>query len=96
MESGSHALTLGRLYAWEKKLFEEVKVEYESIDSLLYSFCYVFLRSNKNFLIVGLHFLEREDLHSRCWDSALIVFFCRVPSLFSWLGKLCGSFCVAC
>lgn len=27
MESGSHALTLGRLYAWEKKLYEEVKVE---------------------------------------------------------------------
>lgn len=30
MGSGSHSLTLGRLYAWEKKLFEEVKVEYES------------------------------------------------------------------
>lgn len=26
MESGSHSLTLGRLYAWEKKLYEEVKV----------------------------------------------------------------------
>jgi hypothetical protein len=26
MDSGSHLLTLGRLYAWEKKLFEEVKV----------------------------------------------------------------------
>ncbi|KAK7280588.1 hypothetical protein RJT34_25652 [Clitoria ternatea] len=25
MDSGSHLLTLGRLYAWEKKLFEEVK-----------------------------------------------------------------------
>ncbi|XAR59856.1 hypothetical protein NMG60_11015844 [Bertholletia excelsa] len=25
MDSGSHSLTLGRLYAWEKKLFEEVK-----------------------------------------------------------------------
>ncbi|KAL6963680.1 hypothetical protein U1Q18_034686 [Sarracenia purpurea var. burkii] len=25
MESGSHSLTLGRLYAWEKKLHEEVK-----------------------------------------------------------------------
>ncbi|KAJ8764975.1 hypothetical protein K2173_010442 [Erythroxylum novogranatense] len=25
MESGSHSLTLGRLYAWEKKLYEEVK-----------------------------------------------------------------------
>lgn len=28
MDSGSHLLTLGRLYAWEKKLFEEVKVGY--------------------------------------------------------------------
>jgi len=27
MDSGSHLLTLGRLYAWEKKLFEEVKVK---------------------------------------------------------------------
>lgn len=26
MNSGSHTLTLGRLYAWEKKLYEEVKV----------------------------------------------------------------------
>lgn len=26
MASGSHSLTLGRLYAWEKKLYEEVKV----------------------------------------------------------------------
>ncbi|XP_058098313.1 protein ALTERED PHOSPHATE STARVATION RESPONSE 1-like [Magnolia sinica] len=26
MESGSHSLTLGRLYAWEKKLYDEVKV----------------------------------------------------------------------
>ncbi|XP_022740314.1 nitrate regulatory gene2 protein-like [Durio zibethinus] len=25
MESGSHSLTLGRLYAWEKKLYKEVK-----------------------------------------------------------------------
>ncbi|OMO55760.1 hypothetical protein CCACVL1_27027 [Corchorus capsularis] len=25
MEAGSHSLTLGRLYAWEKKLYEEVK-----------------------------------------------------------------------
>jgi hypothetical protein len=28
MTSGSHSLTLGRLYAWEKKLYEEVKVNY--------------------------------------------------------------------
>lgn len=27
MVSGSHSLTLERLYAWEKKLYEEVKVE---------------------------------------------------------------------
>lgn len=26
MDSGSHSLTLGRLYAWEKKLYEEIKV----------------------------------------------------------------------
>jgi len=26
MDSGRHSLTLGRLYAWEKKLYEEVKV----------------------------------------------------------------------
>ena len=26
MKSGSHSQTLGRLYAWEKKLYEEVKV----------------------------------------------------------------------
>nr|DAD46712.1 TPA_asm: hypothetical protein HUJ06_016649 [Nelumbo nucifera] len=29
MESGSHSLTLGRLYAWEKKLYEEVKKLYQ-------------------------------------------------------------------
>jgi hypothetical protein len=28
MDSGSHSLTLGRLYAWEKKLYEEVKVSH--------------------------------------------------------------------
>lgn len=28
MESGSHSSTLGRLCAWEKKLYEEVKVNY--------------------------------------------------------------------
>lgn len=27
MTSGSHSLTLGRIYAWEKKLYEEVKVD---------------------------------------------------------------------
>jgi hypothetical protein len=30
MDAGSHSLTLGRLYAWEKKLYEEVKVNYKS------------------------------------------------------------------
>lgn len=29
MESGSHLSTLGRLYAWEKKLYDEVKAGYE-------------------------------------------------------------------
>ncbi|KAG7027030.1 hypothetical protein SDJN02_11038, partial [Cucurbita argyrosperma subsp. argyrosperma] len=29
MDSGSHSSTLGRLYAWEKKLYEEVKVKYD-------------------------------------------------------------------
>lgn len=52
MESGSHALTLGRLYAWEKKLYEEVKVEYESIDSMLYYFFMFRLLSNQTFLIL--------------------------------------------
>jgi hypothetical protein len=27
MISGSHASTLDRLYAWERKLYEEVKVQ---------------------------------------------------------------------
>lgn len=30
MESGSHSSTLGRLYAWERKLYQEVKVGEES------------------------------------------------------------------
>ncbi|KAK3037137.1 hypothetical protein RJ639_031024, partial [Escallonia herrerae] len=29
MESGNHSSTLGRLYAWEQKLYEEVKAGYE-------------------------------------------------------------------
>lgn len=29
MVSGSHLFTLGRLYAWEKKLYHEVKVNFE-------------------------------------------------------------------
>lgn len=33
MDSGSHSLTLGRLYAWEKKLYEEVKVNITEIVS---------------------------------------------------------------
>ena len=36
MEAGSHSLTLGRLYAWEKKLYQEVKVNYDSIILILY------------------------------------------------------------
>lgn len=35
MDSGSHSLTLGRLYAWEKKLYEEVKVTITEIVSAL-------------------------------------------------------------
>ncbi|KAJ6413295.1 hypothetical protein OIU84_006149 [Salix udensis] len=31
MDAGSHSLTLGRLYAWEKKLYEEVKVNNKSL-----------------------------------------------------------------
>lgn len=35
MESGSHSSTLGRLYAWEKKLYDEVKVTFlHFLDSL--------------------------------------------------------------
>lgn len=44
MGSGSHSLTLGRLYAWEKKLFEEVKVEYESNIPLLHLVFYMIVR----------------------------------------------------
>lgn len=42
MDSGSHLLTLGRLYAWEKKLFEEVKVgqSYNSLYLNPYFLCY--------------------------------------------------------
>lgn len=34
MESGSHSQTLGRLYAWEKKLYEEVKVPFHYTQDL--------------------------------------------------------------
>lgn len=46
MESGSHSLTLERLYAWEKKLYEEVKVNLIhtlSYDFLPVSYCFVSL-----------------------------------------------------
>lgn len=36
MVSGSHASTLDKIYAWEKKLYEEVKVFFISI-SILHS-----------------------------------------------------------
>lgn len=39
MDSGSHLLTLGRLYAWEKKLFEEVKVGYFYLISFYFNSC---------------------------------------------------------
>ncbi|KAH0973588.1 hypothetical protein GBA52_025744 [Prunus armeniaca] len=37
MGSKCHSLTLGTLYVWEQKLYEEVKVKYESKNYLLYS-----------------------------------------------------------
>ncbi|XVF59842.1 hypothetical protein PTKIN_Ptkin07bG0308000 [Pterospermum kingtungense] len=67
MESGSHSLTLGRLYAWEKKLYEEVKAAdqirktYEQKCSQL---------RNRNAKLDGLYAgdktrAEVKDLHSR-------------------------------
>lgn len=55
MESGSHALTLGRLYAWEKKLYEEVKVEILHFVNFLFYFIFIFvllLLSNLIFHII--------------------------------------------
>jgi hypothetical protein len=39
MDSGSHSLTLGRLYAWEKKLYEEVKVSHNHSKLFLQIVC---------------------------------------------------------
>lgn len=43
MDSGSHSLTLERLYAWEKKLYEEVKVSSTIVQksSIRYPFLYL-------------------------------------------------------
>lgn len=52
MDSGSHSLTLGRLYAWEKKLYEEVKVIINQ--TMLFLFCFFFFLGNDgNSLLVS-------------------------------------------
>lgn len=49
MDSGSHSLTLERLYAWEKKLYDEVKVHCQIIiyqclkNNLFVHFCVFFI-----------------------------------------------------
>lgn len=43
MVSGSHASTLDRLYAWEKKLYDEVKVSSTSA-SAYWTICILFLQ----------------------------------------------------
>lgn len=50
MDSGSHSLTLGRLYAWEKKLYEEVKVIINQTMLFLFFF---FLGNDGNSLLVS-------------------------------------------
>lgn len=45
MESGSHSQTLGRLYAWEKKLYEEVKV---TLFTILWIFMFFMLADLMN------------------------------------------------
>ncbi|XWS45599.1 hypothetical protein CRYUN_Cryun15aG0150300 [Craigia yunnanensis] len=67
MESGSHSLTLGRLYAWEKKLYEEVKAA-EQIRKIYEQKCSQ-LR-NRNAKQDGLYAGDKtrpevKDLHSR-------------------------------
>ncbi|XVF18084.1 hypothetical protein REPUB_Repub10bG0181100 [Reevesia pubescens] len=67
MESGSHSLTLGRLYAWEKKLYEEVKAA-EQIRKTYEQKCSQ-LR-NRNAKHDGLYTADKtrvevKDLHSR-------------------------------
>jgi hypothetical protein len=54
MKSGSHSQTLGRLYAWEKKLYEEVKVglvdcsliftRLAYVEVILYFICCMYVR----------------------------------------------------
>ena len=46
MISGSHASTLDRLYAWERKLYDEVKVRYISYQQFwqpVFSVCYILI-----------------------------------------------------
>ncbi|XP_011022260.1 PREDICTED: uncharacterized protein LOC105124090 [Populus euphratica] len=67
MDAGSHSLTLGRLYAWEKKLYEEVKAG-EQTRKLYVRKCSR-LR-NQDTSEGGLHLIDKScaeanDLHSR-------------------------------
>ncbi|KAG1361008.1 nitrate regulatory gene2 protein [Cocos nucifera] len=66
MESGSHSQTLGRLYAWEKKLYEEVK-------TLILYLLSVNIKINKLMVHVLMDSAVDKtravvrDLHSRIW-----------------------------
>ena len=46
MIAGSHSSTLDRLYAWERKLYDEVKVIVRAyLDHNISSFCYIYFMS---------------------------------------------------
>lgn len=67
MDAGSHSLTLGRLYAWEKKLYEEVKAGEQTRKTYVRKCSR--LRSQDS-AEEGLHFVDKSraeanDLHSR-------------------------------
>lgn len=53
MISGSHASTLDRLYAWERKLYDEVKVLYivcfssTITETFLFWICFMLINDNK-------------------------------------------------
>ncbi|KAI0500025.1 hypothetical protein KFK09_018233 [Dendrobium nobile] len=71
MGSGSHWLTLGRLYAWEKKLYEEVKAG-EQTRQMYQKKC-LQLR-NQDAKGSGSHTLDKsrasvKDLYARIWVS---------------------------
>ncbi|XAR73733.1 hypothetical protein NMG60_11007804 [Bertholletia excelsa] len=67
IDSGSHSLTLGRLYAWEKKLYEEVKAGEQT--RKLYDQKWLQLRNrsakSKGFSLVDKTKAEIRELHSR-------------------------------